>query len=121
MDYQQSIKNLNHLKNFIRAWDECYIFFFFNSETNYDIEIYDLQYSAEEQKKIDLHLRGCYPYAYINNEKSGHELLYYHDQNIGIEYDFFLEQFNYFYCKDPVDIKAVQQQFLMLIEMLKNK
>jgi hypothetical protein len=99
MDCQQSIKNLNHLKNFIRAWDECYIFFFFNSETNYDIEIYDLQYSAEEKKSICI----C--------EDVIHMLILI-TKNLGV---------NNFYCTDPVDMKDVQQQFLMLIEMFKNK
>lgn len=121
MDYQQSIRNLNHLKNFIRAWDDCYIFFFFSSETVYKVEVFGIEHTAVEKQKIEQERRNGFPYGFVNCEKSGEEILYYRDGNITVEYDFFLEKFNYFYCKDPVDIKVVQQQFLMLIDMLKNK
>ncbi len=121
MDYQQSIKNLNHLKNFVRAWTECHIFFFFYSETEYVIEIYEPDFTPEQQQKIDENLHSGFPYGYINSEKTGEEILYYYDENIHIEYDFFLNGFNDFICHDPVDIQIVQKQFLQLIEFLKNK
>lgn len=121
MDYQQSIKNLNHLKNFIRAWDECYIFFFFNSEANYDIEICGIEEATALQKKIDLHLRSRFPYGYVCNNSGAEETVYYCDKNIIVEYDLFAQQFNDFICFDPVDNKNLQKQFLILIEMLKNK
>ena len=121
MDYKQSLKNLNHLKEFIRAWDECYIFFFFNSETTYNIKIYDIALTPEQKKKIDQERRNSFPYGYISCEKSGEEILYYRDTNITIEFDLFLENFNVFSFHDPVDNKLVHQQFLLLIELLKNK
>ena len=121
MDYRQSIKNLNHLKNFIRAWDECYIFFFFYSEANYDIEIYGVERTAEQKNRIDESMCDQFPYAYVSNEKSGAETLYYHDKNITVEFDLFFGEVNLFYCYDPVDKKILQQQLSQLIELLKNK
>lgn len=121
MEYQQSIKNLYHLKDFIRAWDECYIFCFFNSETTYNIEIYDIALTPEQKNRIDQERRNRFPYGYISSEKSGEEILYYRDTNITIEFDLFLENFNVFSFHDPVDNKLVHQQFLLLIELLKNK
>ncbi len=121
MDYQQSIKNLNHLKNFVRAWAECRIFFFFYSETEYEIKIYSGQRTRKQKKIIDKNLRNGFPYGYISNDESGEEILYYRDNNISVEYDFFLQKTIDFICDDPVDKKLVKQQFLLLIELFKNK
>lgn len=121
MDYQQSIKNLNHLKNFVRAWTECSIFFFYYSESDYKIEIYDLDLTAVQNELIDENLRSKFPYGFISNEKSGHEILYYCDKNIAVEHDLFLQKTTDFICKGSADKKQVQQQFLLLIDLLKNK
>ena len=121
MDYQQSIKNLNHLKNFVRAWTECRIFFFFYSDSEYKIEIYNTKRTNKQKKRIDRKRRSKFPYSFISNDESGEETLYYRDQNIAVEYDLFLQKTTDFICNDPVDKKRVQQQFLLLIELLKNK
>ncbi len=121
MDYQQSIKNLNHLKNFVRAWTECSIFFFFYSETEFKNETYCNNRTQVQKKIIDEMLRNGFPYGYISNKDTGEEILYYRDQNITVQYDLFFEKYNIFYCYDPVDKKILQQQFLQLVELLKNK
>jgi hypothetical protein len=121
MDYQQSIKNLNHLKNFVRAWSECRIFFFFKSEIEYEIKIYDSTFTSEQQENIDECLQAGFPYGYICNKKNGEEELYYYDENIHVEYDLFLNTFDDFICHDIVDTKIIQKQFEQLIEILKNK
>ncbi len=121
MDYKQSIKNLNHLKNFIQAWDYCHIFFFFNSETEFEIEIYDSEWTNEQQEKIDKNLQTKWPYAYISNEKSGDEILYYTDDNITVWCNLFSDTIDDFLCHDPIDKKAAQEQFQMLIKLLENK
>ena len=121
MDYQQSIKNLNRLKNFVRAWAECHIFFFFYSEVDYKIKIYNNKRTRKQKRIIDKNLRSEFPYGYISNEKCGKEILYYCDKNIAVEYDLFLQKFNFFEFDDPIDVKLVRQQFLQLAELLKNK
>ena len=121
MDYQQSIKNLNHLKNFVRAWAECSIFFFFYSDSDYKIEIYNLDLTDVQNEIVEQNLRSKFPYGFISNEKSGQEILYYCDQNISVECDLFLESTIAFFCKNSIDKKIVQQQFLWLVEFLKNK
>ncbi len=120
MDYQQSIKNLYHLKNFVRAWTECNIFFFFNSETEYKIEIFELNFTTDQRDAIDQNLRSGFPYGYICNKKIGEETLYYSDANIDVDFDFFLNEWNDFICYDPVDMKLVQMQFALLFDLLKK-
>ncbi len=121
MDYQQSIKNLNHLKNFARAWTECHIFFFYYSETEYRVEIYNSDFTDAEQENIDQNLRKTWPYAFICNEKCGQEILYYSDKNITIRYNLFSDTVNDFFYMGRVDKKESQKQFLRLINILKNK
>ena len=124
MDYQQSIKNLNHLKNFVRAWTECRIFFFFYSEAEFKNEIYDGKRTSTQQKVIDQNLHSKFPYGFISNDKSGKEMLYYRDENITVQYDLFSQEFDVFGCHDPddpVDKEQLRSQFLLLTELLKNK
>ena len=121
MDYQQSIKNLNHLKNFVRTWAECHIFFFFYSEAEYEMQICDSNFTTEQHHRIDENLRSGFPYAYICNRKTGEETLYYSDMNIDVVFDFFLNEWSDFICYDSVDMELVQKQFAMLFELLKNK
>lgn len=123
MDYQQSLKNFNHLKNFIRARTFCQIFFFFKSETEceYIIETFDLDRKEEQLDQIETERIKGLPFASIINDRNGDEQLFYHDENMDIEYDLFREEFIIFYCYDPVDLKLLQQQFSMLFKLLENK
>ncbi len=121
MDYQQSLKNFNELKNLMRPWAECKIFFFFTSESEYEVEIYDIEYTEKQKNKIDENLIKPTPYGYLRLDKNGHEILYYHDANVTIRYDLFTEDLRDFYCQDPVDINLVRKQFLQLIYIMKNE
>ena len=96
-------------------------FFFYYSESDYKIEIYDLDLTVVQNELIDENLRSKFPYGFISNEKSGHEILYYCDKNIAVKYDLFLQKTMDFICKYSTDKKLVQQQFLLLVELLKNK
>jgi hypothetical protein len=121
MDYQQSIKNLSHLKNFARAWAECHLFFFFYSETEYEIEIYGLIFTDEQQSKIDKNFYSGLPYAYMSCKNTGEEILHYRDKNIDADYDLFSEAYSVVFCSDPADKKILQHQFFLLAELIKNK
>ncbi len=121
MDYQQSLKNFNELKNLMRPWAECQIFFFFESETEYHVEIYEVDLNLEQQKIIDSYRCRELPYGYIDHERDGHEVFYYNDENISIKYDLFTDDCIYWYLHFKADKKLVQQQFKILANMLKNK
>lgn len=120
MDYQQSLKNFYHLKNFVRAWTECHIFFFFYSDTEYIVEIYNSEFTPEQQNKLDENLSSEFPYGYVSNERTGEEILYYFDSNITINYDLYSDSINDFICYDFANKKILQQQFFQLVKMLKN-
>ncbi len=121
MQYQQSIKNFNTFKNFVRPWGECKIFFFFESETVYAFEIFNFLVTPEQQEKIDDYRSRSTPYAYIRHKNGHEEVLYYSDDNVSIEYDLFAQDYIYFHCHFRVDKKLLQEQFLMLENVLKNK
>ena len=121
MNYQQSLKNFNELKNLIRPWAECQIFFFFDSETEYGVEIFEVDLNSEQEKIIDLYRYAEFPYGYIDHEKGGHEVFYYNDENVSIKYDLFADDCIYWYFHFKADKKLVRQQFKMLIDLLKNK
>jgi hypothetical protein len=121
MGYQQSFKNFHQLKNFVRPWADCYIFFFFYSETEFQVEIYGVDLTVEQQDKIDKNRYGKNPYGVMNFDESGEETLFYKDEKINIEYGLFSETFLQVGFRDPIDMQALRSQFLMLVEMLKNK
>jgi hypothetical protein len=121
MDYQQSIKNFNKLKILISPWAECQIFFFFGCETEYTVEIFNFLVTSEQQEKINDYRSRTTPYAYIRHRNGDEEVLYYSDDNVSIEYDLFTQDYIFFHCHFRVDKKLLQEQFLMLENMLKNK
>ncbi len=121
MDYQQSLKNFNELKNLMRPWAECQIFFFFESEIEYGYEIYESDLNSEQLIIIDSYRFGKLPYGYIDHEKNGHEVFYYNDENVTIKYDLFADDCIYWYFHFKADKKLVQQQLKMLTDLLKNK
>ncbi len=120
MDYQQSLKNFHELKNFMRPWAECKIFFFFSSETEYEVDTFDIIATTEQQSKIEDYRSRSTPYAYLRHKNDDQETLYYSDDNISVEYDLFAENYNYFHCHFRVERKVLQQQFLMLVNLLKK-
>ena len=85
------------------------------------MEIYETERTYEQQSKIDVARAKSLPYAFISNDKNGEEVLYYHDQNVDIEYDLFGDIVITFDCYDHIDIKTIRQQFLLLINLLENK
>lgn len=121
MDYQQSVKNFDILKNFVCVLKDYHIFFFFTSDTEYKVKFYESDLSEEELKRIEDHRISGLAYGFMNNEKSGVEALNYFDSNVYIEYDIFSESFVSFDCHDPINMELVSVQFLQLIEVLKNK
>ncbi len=109
------------MQNSIRPWADCQIFFFFNSDTEFEIHIYEHQLTPEQDIKVDENLYSTKPYGLMRFEESGEELLYYKDDGIVISYGLFSETLLDVYYRNPIDIKAVQAQFLLLEKMLKNK
>ncbi len=121
MDYKTSFENVNRMQNSIRPWTDCQIFFFFNSDTEFEIHIYEHQLTPEQNSKVDENLYSTKPYGLMRFEESGEELLYYKDDGIVISFGLFSETLLQVHYRNPIDIKAVQAQFLLLEKLLKNK
>lgn len=121
MDYQQSFDNLNRLKNSIRLWTDCQIFFFFTSEADFEIYIYEKELTDEQQAKVDENLYSTKPYGLMMFEESGQETLYYKDDMIDIHYDMFLEELIEVGYNDPIDMEALRKELLFFFKMMENK
>lgn len=121
MDYKKSFENVRRMQNSIRPWTDCQIFFFFNSETEFDIQIYEHQLTPEQDSKVDENLYSTKPYGLIRFEESGEEILYYKDDGIVIKYGLFSESLLQVHYTDPIDLKAAHAEFLLLFKILENK
>ncbi len=121
MDYKQSFDNLNRLKNSIRLWTDCQIFFFFNSETEFEIHIYERELTEEQDRKIDENLYSTKPYGLMRFGHSGEEMLLYKDDKIDIYYDLFLDELIEVGYNDPIDMEAFRKEFLLFIKIMENK
>lgn len=67
MTYEQSLKNIETLKNRIRPWDIDYIFFDFQTETEFKV-------------------------IFLIRTSSNQEVLYYEDVNIRYEYNLTMQK-----------------------------
>ncbi|MEK6628368.1 MAG: hypothetical protein AABY53_07060 [Bdellovibrionota bacterium] len=87
MTYEQSIKNIEILKNLVWPWDVDYIFFDFKTETEFEVIFLDTENSNKIEEYLPIKYRAKLPIAHIHENDLGHEVLYYVD-------DSFLYQIN---------------------------
>jgi len=87
MTYEHNLKNIEVLKNLIRPWEVDYIFFDYNTGTEFEIIFFD----KENSEKIDLLLpvkhNARLPFAHIHENKYGQDILYYKDYSFTYKYN----------------------------------
>lgn len=79
MIYEQSLKNIEILKNLVWPWNIDYIFFDFETETEFKIIFYDKKNSDEIEKYLPVKHRAQLPVAHVHENAQGQEELYYED------------------------------------------
>lgn len=80
MAYEQSLKNIEILKNLVWPWDVDYIFFDFKTETEFEIIFFDKENSSKIEDYLVAKHHAELPVAHIHENKQGQEELYYEDK-----------------------------------------
>lgn len=87
MTYEQSLKNIEILKNLVWPWDVDYIFFDFKTETEFEIIYFDKKNSHKIEKHLPIKWRAKLPISHIHENEQGQEILYYVDDIVTYEYN----------------------------------
>lgn len=88
MTYQQSLKNITALLNFIRIYDKDSIFFDFSNASEFKIIFYNRESELEKIQTICTEkFNANLAMAMITLRENEHEHFHYYDTNIDYEFD----------------------------------
>ncbi|MEK6628509.1 MAG: hypothetical protein AABY53_07775 [Bdellovibrionota bacterium] len=87
MTYEQSLKNIEVIKNLISPWSIDYIFFDFKTETEFEVVFFDKENSDKIEELIPVKLRAKLPIAHLHENKLGQVILHYIAKPLIYEYN----------------------------------
>lgn len=87
MTYEQSLKNINILKNLVWPWDIEYIFFDFKTEANFEIIFFDKESSCKIEDYLPVKWNAKLPLGHIHENEYGQEILLYVDNLVTYKYN----------------------------------
>lgn len=87
MTYNQSLKNIEILKNLVWPLNADYIFFDFYNSTDFKIIFLNQNESQRIEDYIQEKFRAKQPFTHIRITSTGQEVLYYEDITIRFEYN----------------------------------
>lgn len=79
MTYEQSLKNIEVLKNLAWPWDTDYVFFDFKTDSEFEVIFFDKENSEKIEEYLITKHRAELPVAHIHENEQGQEILYYED------------------------------------------
>lgn len=82
MTYEQSLKNIDVLKNLIWPWNIDYVFFDYKTESEFEVIFFDKENSHKIEEYLPVKWSAKLPIAHIHENKCGQEELYYVDNAI---------------------------------------
>lgn len=92
MTYEQSLKNIEALKNLVWPWDTEYVFFDFYNYTEFKIIFLNQAQSYRIEDFIKDKFSKELPFTHIRVTSAGHDVLYYEDIIIRYEYNLTTQQ-----------------------------
>lgn len=99
MDYQQSLKNIESLKNLVLPLEAHQVFFDFSNDTNFKMVLL----TTSESKKLSELVRRKYiskiPTCFIFIDNQEHEIFYYEDKFIRYSFNLTINQILMHDCK----------------------
>ena len=120
MTYEQSLQNIENIKNFILPYGDCIIFFDFKIANSFEIVFFTKSTYLENDKlRADALNRNC-PHALIKNDKNDLPVLSYIDNNITLNFNIGLNETVQFHSKKTVDNNKLKNELMSLIKQLKN-
>lgn len=118
MTYEQSLKNIEILKNIVWPFNtDKYIFFDFHSETEFKIVFINCHLILNE--KMVTNNAAKLPVANIHCAEFGQEILFYDDQNMNIDFNLTTNQLIYDELTFEVTWEHLKMDLLKLNTRLK--
>lgn len=87
MTYEQSLKNIELLKNHATPFNCEYLYYDFSSQTDFKLIFMTKNESGDFVDIIRIKFNANLPFAYICITEDSHEVLYYEDEFIHYEFD----------------------------------
>ena len=120
MTYEQSIRNIETLKNFIHPWNSLRIDFYFTTDSDFNCIIHKL----DEENEIKYAFNKSKPYAVILKNIFNCEILHYIDSNVTLDFDLTNNQVVEFISEEnlrPKNALEIKNQVQALIRELKHR
>ncbi len=120
MTYEQSLQNIENIKNFVLPYGNQVVVFDFQSADSFQVVFYS-NYTDQLNDKLraDALNRNC-AYAVIENDKNDMPILSYIDDNLMMTFDLGLNVVIHFERVEPVSMNKLKNDFIDLIKFLKN-
>ena len=120
MTYEQSLQNIENIKNFVLPYGNQVVVFDFQNVDLFQI-IFFSNYTDQISDKLraDALNRNC-GFAVIENDKNDLPILSYIDDNLTMTFNLELNEVVQFERSKPVNIEKLKNDFMDLIKLLKN-
>ena len=120
MTYEQSLQNIENIKNFVLPYNCDRVVLNFKNEVLFESEFY-MSCSRQEIDKLraDALNRNC-PHAVIFNDENDLPILSYIDDNLIITFNIAMNETIRFHRKTIIDKAKLKAEFSSLIKQLKN-
>ncbi len=120
MTYEQSLQNIENIKNFVLPLGHQVVVFDFQKADSFQI-IFFSNYTDQINDKLraDALNRNC-AFALIENDKNDMPILMYIDDNLTTAFNLQLNETVDFYHLKKIDKEKLKKEFLALLSHLKN-
>ncbi len=120
MTYEQSLQNIENIKNFVLPYGNQVVVFDFQSADSFQIIFYS-NYTDQLNDKLRADaLNRNRPHAFIENDKNDLPILSYIDKNLIVNFNIMLSETIDFHKREPIDKAQLQIELMSLVRHLKN-
>lgn len=120
MTYEQSLQNIENIKNFVLPYGNQVVVFDFQNVNSFQVVFYS-NYTDQlnDTLRADALNRNC-AYALIKNDKNDMPILMYIDDNLTTAFNLLLNETIDFYHFKKIDKEKLKKEFMALFSHLKN-
>lgn len=122
MTYEQSLKNIEVLKNLVWPLGSAYIFFDFHTETEFKVIFFNKKAVPKLGARWAAKWRAKLPIAYIHKNQLDQEILHYADEAITYEYNLSMQNILLSYVLGQLSPcrTQIKLEIAALVQKLKN-
>lgn len=120
MTYEQSLQNIENIKNFVLPYGNQVVVFDFQNVNSFQVVFYS-NYTDQlnDTLRADALNRNC-AYARIKNSEYDFPVLAYIDNNLMITYNLELNEIVHFEKIENIDLNKLKKDFTGLVKFLEN-